>query len=144
MPREQDPADDQRLSVFLIEKALSKLSTGEEQILAIFDLRGFGPENADLKYLNFLEIMLRVEIETSISLLLHFAIFSSNRHVKFFSAETLKKEYFTDETLPSNNFQSLKFGAKVSSVKYSFLRVSAEQNLTCKGKRKWTNHVKQD
>jgi len=54
MPQEQDPADDQRLCVFLIEKALSKLPTGEEQILAVFDLRGFGPENADLKYLKFL------------------------------------------------------------------------------------------
>jgi len=53
-PMEQDPADDQRLCVFLIEKALSKLPTREEQILAIFDLRGFGPENADLKYLKFL------------------------------------------------------------------------------------------
>ena len=27
------------------------------------------------------------------------------------------------------NFQSLKFGGKVSTVKYSFLRESAEQNL---------------
>jgi len=45
------PAGDQRLCVFLIEKALSKLPTGEEQILAIFDLRGFGPENVDLKIL---------------------------------------------------------------------------------------------
>ncbi|RHN63488.1 putative CRAL-TRIO lipid binding domain, CRAL/TRIO domain-containing protein [Medicago truncatula] len=53
-PKEQDPADDQRLCVFLIEKALSKLPTGEEQILAIFDLRGFGPENADFKFLAFL------------------------------------------------------------------------------------------
>jgi len=54
MPQEQDPADDQRLCVFLIEKVLSKLPTGEEQILAISDLRGFGPKYADLKYLKFL------------------------------------------------------------------------------------------
>jgi len=54
MPHEQDTTHDQRLCVFLIEKALSKLPTGEEKILAIFDLRGFGPENADLKYLKFL------------------------------------------------------------------------------------------
>ncbi|XP_027192264.1 uncharacterized protein [Cicer arietinum] len=53
-PKAQDPADDERLCVFLIEKALSKLPTGKEQILGIFDLRGFGTENADLKYLTFL------------------------------------------------------------------------------------------
>lgn len=54
MSQAQDPADDERLCVFLIEKALSKLPTGKEQILGIFDLRGFGTENADLKYLTFL------------------------------------------------------------------------------------------
>jgi hypothetical protein len=37
-PLEQDPTDDKRLCVFLFEKALSKLPTGEEQILAIFNL----------------------------------------------------------------------------------------------------------
>ncbi|PNX72655.1 motile sperm domain-containing protein 2-like [Trifolium pratense] len=46
-PKAQDPADDERLCVFLIEKALSKLPTGKEEILGIFDLRGFGAENAD-------------------------------------------------------------------------------------------------
>ena len=54
MSQAQDPADDEKLCVFLIEKALSKLPTGKEQILGIFDLRGFGTENADLKYLTFL------------------------------------------------------------------------------------------
>jgi len=54
MPKAQDPADDERLCVFLIEKALSKLPIGEEQILVIFDLRGFGTENADFKFLTFL------------------------------------------------------------------------------------------
>ncbi|PNX71946.1 motile sperm domain-containing protein 2-like, partial [Trifolium pratense] len=53
-PKAQDPADDERLCVFLIEKALSKLPTGKEEILGIFDLRGFGAENADFKYLTFL------------------------------------------------------------------------------------------
>jgi len=42
-----------------------------------------------------------------------------------------------------NDFQSLKFGGKVSLVKYSFLTVSAEQNLTCKRKWKRGSHVKQ-
>lgn len=57
MAQAQDPADDERLCAFLIEKALSKLPAGEEQILGIFDLRGFGTENADLKYLTFLVML---------------------------------------------------------------------------------------
>lgn len=54
MSQAQDPADDERLCVFLIEEALNKLPAGQEQILAIIDLRGFGTENADLRYLTFL------------------------------------------------------------------------------------------
>lgn len=54
MSQAQEPVDDERLCVFLIEKALSKLPPGKEQILGIFDLRGFGTENADLRYLTFL------------------------------------------------------------------------------------------
>ncbi|GAB4860668.1 hypothetical protein Ancab_035831 [Ancistrocladus abbreviatus] len=49
-----DPIDDEKLCVFLIEKALSKLPAGKEQILGIVDLRGFGIENADVKFLTFL------------------------------------------------------------------------------------------
>lgn len=55
-----DPADDERLCVFLIEKALSKLPTGKEQILTIVDLRGFSTENADLKFLTFLVIFFTI------------------------------------------------------------------------------------
>ncbi|KAL9326530.1 hypothetical protein ACSQ67_007175 [Phaseolus vulgaris] len=54
IPMALDPADDERLCVFLIEKALSKLPPGKEQILGIVDLRGFRTENADLKFLTFL------------------------------------------------------------------------------------------
>lgn len=50
----QDPAEDEKLCVFMIEKALQKLPTGKEDILGIFDLRGFGTDNADLKFLTFL------------------------------------------------------------------------------------------
>lgn len=49
-----DPVEDEKLCVFFIEKALSKLPPGKEQILGIIDLRGFGTENADLKFLTFL------------------------------------------------------------------------------------------
>lgn len=54
MSQAHDRAEDEKLCVFLIEKALSKLPAGKEQILGIVDLRGYGTENADLKYLTFL------------------------------------------------------------------------------------------
>lgn len=49
-------AENERLCVFSIEKALSKLPDGKEEILGIVDLRGFGTENADLNFLTFLVI----------------------------------------------------------------------------------------
>ena len=48
-----DRGENERLCVFLIEKALSKLPEGKEEIIGIFDLRGFGVENADLQFLTF-------------------------------------------------------------------------------------------
>lgn len=53
-PQKQDPIEDEKLCVFLIEKALSRLPAGKQDILCILDLRGFGTENADLKFLTFL------------------------------------------------------------------------------------------
>lgn len=53
MSQEFDPSDDRKLCVFLIEKALSRLPTGNGQILGIVDLRGYRTENADLKFLTF-------------------------------------------------------------------------------------------
>ncbi|OIW18335.1 hypothetical protein TanjilG_31475 [Lupinus angustifolius] len=50
----KDPTADERLCTFLVEKALSKLPPGKEQILGIVDLRGFGTQNADIRYLTFL------------------------------------------------------------------------------------------
>lgn len=52
----QEPIENERLCVFLVEKALSKLPPGKEDILGIFDLRGFGSANTDLKFLTFLVI----------------------------------------------------------------------------------------
>ena len=53
-----DPIEDEKLCVFLIEKALSKLPEGKEDVLVIIDLRGFRIENADLKFSTFLVISL--------------------------------------------------------------------------------------
>lgn len=49
-----DRSEDERLCVFSLEKALSRLPEGKEEILGIFDLRGFGVKNSDLKFLTFL------------------------------------------------------------------------------------------
>ncbi|GAB4845733.1 hypothetical protein Ancab_039135 [Ancistrocladus abbreviatus] len=75
-PAMHDPVEDQKLCVVSIEKALSKLSAGQDQILGIIDLRGFSTENADIKFLTFL--------------------------VRFCSVETVREEYFTEETMPPN------------------------------------------
>ncbi|XP_045792111.1 CRAL-TRIO domain-containing protein C589.09, mitochondrial-like [Trifolium pratense] len=116
-PKAQDPADDERLCVFLIEKALSKLPTGKEEILGIFDLRGFGAENADFKYLTFLFEVFYYYYPKRLSQVLFvdapfmFKQFwrlvkpllkSHASQVRFCSAETVRKEYFTEETLPPN------------------------------------------
>ncbi|WJX94354.1 hypothetical protein P8452_75778 [Trifolium repens] len=116
-PKAHDPADDERLCVFLIEKALSKLPTGKEQILGIFDLRGFGTENADLKYLTFLFNVFYYYYPKRLSQVLFVdapfvfkpiwqltkpMLKSYASLVRFCSAETVRKEYFTDETLPPN------------------------------------------
>lgn len=54
MVQEFDRSEDERLCVFMLEKALSRLPDGKEEILGIFDLRGFGVKNSDLKFLTFL------------------------------------------------------------------------------------------
>lgn len=49
-----DPVEDQKLCVFMVEKALAKLPAGQQKILGVFNLRDFSTENADLKFLAFL------------------------------------------------------------------------------------------
>ena len=55
-PQKQDANENERLCVYLIEKALSKCPPGTEDILGIFDLRGFGTDNSDFFFLKFLVI----------------------------------------------------------------------------------------
>jgi len=50
----QDPVENQKLCAYLVEKAVSRLPSGAENILGIFDLRGFRVENGDLQFLKFL------------------------------------------------------------------------------------------
>ncbi|CAL0306805.1 unnamed protein product [Lupinus luteus] len=113
----KDPKQDERLCTFLVEEALSKLPPGEEQILAIIDLRGFGTQNADIRYLTFLfDIFYYYYPKRLAQILFVDAPFvfmpfwqlvkpllkSYTSLVRFCSADTVRKEYFTEETLPSN------------------------------------------
>ncbi|XP_055828045.1 uncharacterized protein LOC129896217 isoform X2 [Solanum dulcamara] len=87
-PQKQDPDEDEKLCVFLIEKALSRLPAGKQDILGIFDLRGFGTENADLKFLTFLLVKPMLKQYSSL--------------VRFCSAKEVREEYFTEDTLPAS------------------------------------------
>ncbi|KAK3439909.1 hypothetical protein EUGRSUZ_B00245 [Eucalyptus grandis] len=114
-PAAQEPIENEKLCTFLIEKALSKLPDGKEEILGIFDLRGFGTENADLKFLAFvfdvfyyyypkrLGQVLFVEAPFVFQPIWQLAkpiLKSYASLVRFCSAETVRSEYFTVETLP--------------------------------------------
>lgn len=52
--QKQEFVEDEKLCVYLIENALSKLPPGVEKILGIVDLRGFRIENTDIQFLKFL------------------------------------------------------------------------------------------
>lgn len=54
----QESVEDEKLCVYLIEKALSRLPEGRNDILTIIDLRGFGTKNADLKFVTFLVMLI--------------------------------------------------------------------------------------
>ncbi|XP_020520871.1 motile sperm domain-containing protein 2 isoform X2 [Amborella trichopoda] len=54
IPAKHDLTESEKLCIYLIEKAMERLSTEEGNILGIFDLRGFGTENADLAFMKFL------------------------------------------------------------------------------------------
>ncbi|KAK4744353.1 hypothetical protein SAY87_010665 [Trapa incisa] len=116
IPSVHDPIQNEKLCAFLIERALGKLPPGKEEILGIFDLRGFGPENADLKFLTFifdafycyyprrLGQVLFVDAPFVFQPIWQLAkplLKSYASLVRFCSAETVKSEYFTEETLPA-------------------------------------------
>ncbi|XP_010550684.1 PREDICTED: CRAL-TRIO domain-containing protein C3H8.02 [Tarenaya hassleriana] len=112
-----DRIEDEKLCVFLLEKALSKLPAGQDKILGLFDLRGYGAENADIKFLTFLfdvfycyypsrlDEVLFVDAPFVFKPIWQFVKPLVKRYaslVKFCSSETVRKEYFTDETLPTS------------------------------------------
>ncbi|EEF51962.1 CRAL-TRIO domain-containing protein C3H8.02 isoform X1 [Ricinus communis] len=114
-PDVHDPVEDERLCVFLVEKALAKLPAGQTKILGVFDLRGFKTENSDLKFLTFvfdvfyyyypkrLGEVLFVDapfIFKPIWQLTKPLLKSYASMVRFCSVDTVRKEYFTEETVP--------------------------------------------
>ncbi|KAL2459531.1 Sec14p-like phosphatidylinositol transfer family protein [Forsythia ovata] len=115
-PEEYERREDEKLCVFLIEKALRKLPDEKEEILGIFDLRGFGMQNADIKFLTFLfdvfyyyyprrlgEVLF-VEAPFVFKPVWQLAkplVKSYASLVRFCSVKTVMEEYFTAYTIPS-------------------------------------------
>ncbi|KAF6155222.1 hypothetical protein GIB67_019748 [Kingdonia uniflora] len=115
--QKQDPIENEKLCVFLIEKALSRLPDEKEEILGIFDLRGFSTDNADLQFLKFLfdafyyyypkrlEQVLFVDapfVFLPLWQLVKPLLRSYASLVRFCSAEDVRKEYFTETTVPED------------------------------------------
>ncbi|KAF7103827.1 hypothetical protein CFC21_104768 [Triticum aestivum] len=114
-PSKQDSLENEKLCAFLVEKALRNLPMGTDNILGIFDLRGFGVENGDLQFLKFLidvfyyyypkrlgevlfvdaPFVFQPMWQLVKPLLKQYASL-----VRFCDAETVRKEYFTEETVP--------------------------------------------
>ncbi|KDP31064.1 hypothetical protein JCGZ_11440 [Jatropha curcas] len=117
LPDVDDPVENEKLCVFLVEKALAKLPDGKEEILGVFDLRGFGIENADLKFLTFVFDVFYYYYPSRLGEVLFvdapfvFKPFwqlakpllkSYASLVRFCSVDAVRKGYFTEETIPAN------------------------------------------
>ncbi|RZC72048.1 hypothetical protein C5167_035225 [Papaver somniferum] len=115
--QKEDQIENEKLCVFLIEKALSRLPDGKEEILGIFDFRGFGTENSDFEFLRFLFDVFYYYYPKRLGQVLFvdtpFLFFplwqlikpllrSYASLVRFCSADTVRKEYFTETTVPTN------------------------------------------
>ncbi|KAL9155633.1 hypothetical protein ABFS82_09G017300 [Erythranthe guttata] len=109
--------EDEKLCVFLIEKALRKFRGGKQEILVIVDLRGFRAENTDIKFVTFvfdafdcyyprlLTEVLFVDapfIFKPIWLMIKPLLKSYASLVRFCSAKDVRKEYFRADTIPAN------------------------------------------
>ncbi|KAL6635023.1 hypothetical protein ACP70R_027694 [Stipagrostis hirtigluma subsp. patula] len=114
-PSEQDPVENEKLCAYLVEKALSRLPLGTENILGIFDLRGFRVENGDFQFLKFLIDVFYYYYPKRLGQVLFVdapfvfqplwqivkpLLKSYASLVRFCDVETVRKEYFTEETVP--------------------------------------------
>ncbi|XP_050377612.1 phosphatidylinositol transfer protein CSR1 [Argentina anserina] len=113
-PGVHDSLENEKLCVFLIEKALSAIPEGREEILGIFDLRGFGTANSDLKFITFLFDVFYYYYPKRLGQVLFVdapfifkpiwqlakpLLKSYASLVRFCSVETVRTEYFTEATL---------------------------------------------
>ncbi|WOL18171.1 CRAL-TRIO domain-containing protein C3H8.02 isoform X2 [Canna indica] len=116
-PSKENTIVNQKLCVYLVEKALSKLPPGTEEILGIIDLRGFGAENGDVLFLKFLfdvfynyyprrlgEVLFvdAPLVFQPIWRLVKPMLKSYASLVRFCDMETVKREYFTESTVPAD------------------------------------------
>ncbi|OVA19878.1 CRAL-TRIO domain [Macleaya cordata] len=116
-PAKHDQTENEKLCVILIEKALSKLPAGKEEILGIFDFRGFGTENSDFEFLKFLFDVFYYYYPKRLGQVLFVdapflflplwqlikpLLKSYASLVRFCSADTVRKEYFTTTTVPAD------------------------------------------
>ncbi|CAL5088341.1 unnamed protein product [Urochloa decumbens] len=114
-PSTQDPVENEKLCAYLVEKAISRLPLGTENILGIFDLRGFRVENGDLQFLKFLIDVFYYYYPKRLGQVLFVdapfvfqpmwqivkpLLKSYASLVRFCDSETVRKEYFTEETVP--------------------------------------------
>ncbi|KAL6583777.1 hypothetical protein OROMI_003066 [Orobanche minor] len=113
----EEPYEDEKLCVFLIEKALRALPAGKQEILVMIDLRGFRTQNADIKFVTFvfdafyyyyprrLGQVVFVDapfIFKPLWQIIKPLLRSYASLVRFCSAEAVKEEYFTAETIPAS------------------------------------------
>ncbi|RLM84580.1 motile sperm domain-containing protein 2 [Panicum miliaceum] len=114
-PSTQDPVENEKLCAYLVEKAINRLPSGAENILGIFDLRGFRVENGDLQFLKFLIDVFYYYYPKRLGQVLFVdapfvfqpmwqvvkpLLKSYASLVRFCDSETVRKEYFTEETVP--------------------------------------------
>ncbi|KAJ1299102.1 hypothetical protein BS78_01G505600 [Paspalum vaginatum] len=114
-PSTQDPVENEKLCAYLVEKAVNRLPPGADNILGIFDLRGFRVENGDLQFLKFLIDVFYYYYPKRLGQVLFVdapfvfqpmwqvvkpLLKSYASLVRFCDSETVRKEYFTEETVP--------------------------------------------
>ena len=109
--------ESQRLCVFLLDRAMENIPEDQETILGIFDLRGFTSKNTDLGFVRFMVDVFFTYYPKRLSQVLFVDapwIFMGGWNVfrpwlkkyqalvRFVSAEEVRKDYFTSETVPED------------------------------------------
>jgi len=103
--------------VYTLERALEKLPDGQDTVLGIFDLRGFQSQNADMGFVKFMVDIFFTYYPKRLGQVLFVDapwIFKPGWEmmkpwlkkyaalVRFVSAEEVRREYFTNETVPDD------------------------------------------